>query len=371
MSAEKESIFSKSEEQSSPNTSEESSSDEELISQTVMSSVRSYLPEVLNDNVMYGIGVARCYAQPYVNTEFNANAVPSEPRIMVGDLASASNSDALKEQGITHILCVFNGGMEMFPSEFKYKVVHINDDAWVDIGSHFDDTTEFINKALKSSRKAKVLVHCQRGASRSVTLVAAYLLYLMNGAQQIPKNRVRRTVDEVIASIKSVRDIAAPNMGFLSQLRRYVRRINDYTEDTAIDSPIPELDDDNGDDETVDPDKDNDKTEVVDESDDSFVPSPPTSDTDTDVAIDDVQEEQEEQEDSEIDSTAVHESESRADDAIPEFANKMLDKQFAQIVPDFADFENNAILSAPPAPPVPPAPPTPAADEAEEDRNKN
>ena len=193
-----------------------------------MSSVRSYLPESVNENVMYGVGIIRCYAQPYLSTEFNANALATEPRILVGDLASASNREAMKEQGITHVLCALNGGMEQFPGEFEYLIVHANDDPWVEIDTHFEDAVEFIDSALRSASDSKILVHCQRGASRSVTLVSAYLLYNMNRANPIAEENVAMMVNGVIDEIHEVRDIACPNNGFVEALKRYVCHLNSY-----------------------------------------------------------------------------------------------------------------------------------------------
>lgn len=200
-----------------------------------MSAVRSYLPEYVNSNVMYGVGLVRCYVQPYIDTDFNANSIPTEPRILVGDLASASNFDAMKEQNITHVLCALNGGMEMFKDEFEYMIVHANDDPWVEIDQYFDEAVAFIDRALVSSPESKILIHCQRGASRSVTIVAAYLLYNMNRVNAILESDIRSTIVGVIESIHSVRDIACPNDGFIDCLDRYVRKINGYTKDINLD----------------------------------------------------------------------------------------------------------------------------------------
>jgi atypical dual specificity phosphatase len=194
----------------------------------MMSNIRSYLPEPLNENIMYGVGVLRCTFQPYLNTEFNANALETEPRILVGDLASASNYEAMHDQCITHVLCVLNGGIEQFPDEFNYMVVHINDDHWVDIESYFDNAVTFIDTALRSSNDSKILVHCQRGVSRSVTLVAAYLLYNINRNNKITQNSVPVMVRGVINTIHNVRTIASPNKGFVNCLNKYVCRLNGY-----------------------------------------------------------------------------------------------------------------------------------------------
>lgn len=190
---------------------------------SVMSNVRSVLPKFVNDTLMYAIGNIRCIAQPYINDEFTASAI--KDNLYVGDLASASNSEALRDNGITHIVTVFNGGIEMYPDDFKYKIIHINDDPWVDIGNYFDETIEFIDEAL-SDESNKVMVHCQRGVSRSVTLVAAYILYKVNKQSIIRYNDVDSTIEKVLTSISSKRDIAQPNEGFVQCLRDYLCRIN-------------------------------------------------------------------------------------------------------------------------------------------------
>lgn len=190
---------------------------------SLMSNFRSMLPDSINNPVMYGIGNLRCFIQPYISTEFTASQI--ENNLYVGDLASASNRDALNENGITHIVCVFNGGVEMYPESFDYKVIHINDDHWVDIGEYFDESNEYIDQAL-SVEDNKVMVHCQRGVSRSVTLVAAYILYKMNSNKVIHYNDIDETITNVLSLITEKREIAKPNDGFVECLRNYLIRIN-------------------------------------------------------------------------------------------------------------------------------------------------
>lgn len=190
-----------------------------------MSLLRYYLPTVVSDNVMYYTGMARCYLQYYINNTFSASEITD--RLFVGDLASASNNDAMKEQGITHIVSVFNGTFEIFPNEFKFKAIHINDDPWVDIGKHFDESNTFIEDAL-STPGSKVMIHCQRGVSRSVTLMMAYLLLKMNQSKQIPQDEVVKVIADVLSQIKEHRSIAEPNAGFLESLRVFIYRLNGY-----------------------------------------------------------------------------------------------------------------------------------------------
>lgn len=197
-----------------------------------MSYIRSYLPETVNNNFMYYVGALRYYVQPYISNTFTANQITSN--IFLGDIASAFNEDALKEQGITHILSIFNGAQKTFPDSFTYKIIHINDDAWVNIREHFDESNQFIDDALKNPEN-KILIHCQRGVSRSVTLLIAYLLWKKNSEDKIDKNNVDDAIEEVISYVKEQRSIANPNLGFVKCLKSYIYELNNYDMDDKYD----------------------------------------------------------------------------------------------------------------------------------------
>ena len=86
----------------------------------------------------------------------------------------------------------------------------------------------WIAQAVRSGR---VMVHCQRGASRSVAIAAAYLLLessrgcLDADGNLLPNNSTNRseiwTVAKAVALIKRSRRCARPNAGFLRELERY------------------------------------------------------------------------------------------------------------------------------------------------------
>lgn len=190
-----------------------------------MSLIRTYLPQCVNTNAMYYIGKVRCYIQSYVDNKFSANEI--YPCIYVGDLASASNRDALLEQGITHILSIFNGSYEKFSDVFTYKIIHINDDVWEDISEYFAESNKFIDDALKSPNN-KVMIHCQKGISRSVTLLIAYKLWKLNQNNRILFDNIDDTIDGIIKEIKVHRSEADPNSGFIDCLKKYVKKLNNY-----------------------------------------------------------------------------------------------------------------------------------------------
>ncbi|CAA6662390.1 unnamed protein product [Spirodela intermedia] len=61
-----------------------------------------------------------------------------------------------------------------FPNDFVYKKIEVLDSPYMDLAQHFDACIEFIDEARREG--GAVLVHCFAGRSRSVTIVAAYLM---------------------------------------------------------------------------------------------------------------------------------------------------------------------------------------------------
>jgi protein-tyrosine phosphatase len=193
-----------------------------------MSYFRKYLPEVINNNVMYCVGKLNSVVQYYTNNEFSASAITD--KLYIGNLASSTNLSALKDIGITHIVSVYNGGIEMFPKDFIYKIININDDPWVNIEDYFDESNDFINESLKNPN-AKVMIHCQKGVSRSVTLLIAYLLLQTNKINCINYDEIDDTIETMLKEVKIQRPIADPNKGFKEELKKYIIRLNKYTLD--------------------------------------------------------------------------------------------------------------------------------------------
>lgn len=137
-----------------------------------------------------------------------------------GSIGAAKNIEALRREGVTHILNASPIVPCFHRQQFKYKVVSIYDDAHEDIARFFAETNKYISKVnasddqsqlhhtealLKSQasgnvcrnnevrsscpwrclrckivmqgrRKGGVLVHCYAGMSRSATFILAYLL---------------------------------------------------------------------------------------------------------------------------------------------------------------------------------------------------
>jgi len=74
----------------------------------------------------------------------------------------------------------------------------------------FEATTKVISSAVNKSER--VLVHCHKGVSRSSSIVLAYL---------ISKSGLGMTMSEASRLVKSSRQVAKPNLGFIKQLYRW------------------------------------------------------------------------------------------------------------------------------------------------------
>jgi atypical dual specificity phosphatase len=90
--------------------------------------------------------------------------------------------------------------------------VRIEDLPFAELAGHLPGTTAFIRDALNSNPEARILVHCAEGISRSVSVVAAFLIAQYNW-----------TPLEAVHYIKSKRRVANPNFGFVQQLHEYAR----------------------------------------------------------------------------------------------------------------------------------------------------
>ena len=90
----------------------------------------------------------------------------------------------------------------------------INDTAREEIQEYFLQTSDWINSALTQGKSTRVLVNCWQGASRSATIVLAYLLRF-----------TELSLSEAVKTVRQCRDIR-PNRGFLQQLIQFEEKIN-------------------------------------------------------------------------------------------------------------------------------------------------
>ncbi|KAK9676570.1 hypothetical protein RND81_11G085900 [Saponaria officinalis] len=98
-------------------------------------------------------------------------AFPSEilpDFLYLGSYDNASRSELLKVQGISRILNTVPSCQNLYKNSFRYY--SLQDDKSL----FFDDAIQFLEKCR--NEKARVLVHCMTGKSRSPAVVIAYLM---------------------------------------------------------------------------------------------------------------------------------------------------------------------------------------------------
>jgi len=146
----------------------------------------------------------------YNDNIFEANEVISG--LYLGNINSVYDKTRLKELGITHIVSVLAGFDPPYPSEFNYLVLNALDTTNTNLSKVFEISNEFIDTALQDN--GRVLVHCMAGRSRSVTILAAYLIKTFG----LPTNKI-------IDSIYTKRPIIEPNTYFMKQLEEYYNKL--------------------------------------------------------------------------------------------------------------------------------------------------
>lgn len=147
--------------------------------------------------------------------KLNDREFPSEimPGLYLGSRACASNAAALELLGVTEVISVLSHEfrLEHIPPERHLWLEADDDDTW-DMTPVWDAALPTIAAALAAGRK--LLVHCERGASRSVAVVCAHLL--VTGMAQ--------DVYDALRQVSVCRPCAQPNPGFLQQLRELEAR---------------------------------------------------------------------------------------------------------------------------------------------------
>ncbi|EKM76134.1 hypothetical protein AGABI1DRAFT_87460 [Agaricus bisporus var. burnettii JB137-S8] len=139
------------------------------------------------------------------------------PRLYISDLSFAENPVCLSQYKITHVLStlpdkVFVPPPSLLPAQPARLQIRVEDFPFAELAAHLPTTTAWITDALTRDPQARVLVHCIEGISRSVSVVAAFLMAQFNWSPS-----------EAIQYIKSKRRIAEPNFGFIQQLHEYGR----------------------------------------------------------------------------------------------------------------------------------------------------
>jgi len=147
--------------------------------------------------------------------------------IYLGGKKDAKDASFLKNSNATHILNVtpaketnITAGVPNYFEKKKnktvtarritYKRISVYDAPSSDLLHHADDIVRFISTSL---HHGSILVHCQRGVSRSATAIMFYLM-----------RKERMCLGDALDACRRIRPCVNPIPGFMDQLRKYEQR---------------------------------------------------------------------------------------------------------------------------------------------------
>ena len=142
--------------------------------------------------------------------------------LYISGYKTASTVSDLQNMKITNIInCSGDLCENLSFSGINYLTLNIRDNVSENIECLFFKCINYINQAKEN--KGRVLIHCYKGVSRSVSVLISYLIFLN-----------KWTYDEAFDFVQSKRAIANPNIGFYLQLKTFHKRITLKTDRLEI-----------------------------------------------------------------------------------------------------------------------------------------
>ena len=163
----------------------------------------------------------------YNNNLINNGAIPSiinvskpiltplsqiTENLYLGNLYDAQNISNLLKIGIQKVLSLITDPQLLYyPKEIEHKFIKLNDFPRENIIQYFGECLLFIED------NRKILVHCVAGASRSATIVIAYIMW---------KNQL--DYKESAKFVEQMRPCINPNYGFVRQLEIFEKLLKKH-----------------------------------------------------------------------------------------------------------------------------------------------
>ncbi|XP_067105143.1 dual specificity protein phosphatase 22-A isoform X2 [Osmerus mordax] len=135
--------------------------------------------------------------------------------LYLGNIRDSENRESLSQNGITHILSVYNNAKPVVEN-MTYLCIHAADASSQNLSQHFRECIRFIHECRLGG--GTCLVHCLAGVSRSTTMVVAYLMTVTEHGW-----------DDCLSAVKAVRSFVGPNYGFQQQLQEFqMTQVSEY-----------------------------------------------------------------------------------------------------------------------------------------------
>ncbi|KAI6121020.1 phosphotyrosine protein [Pisolithus croceorrhizus] len=118
------------------------------------------------------------------------------PGLLLGPFQASKSLSALKNLGVTHIVCI-RDQKEAFSDNEEQNVIRL-----------FPEADQFIQQAM--SQGGKVLVHCNGGISLSPAFVVMFVM-----------RHCQLSWEDALRLVQNRRYCISPNGGFLTQIKEY------------------------------------------------------------------------------------------------------------------------------------------------------
>lgn len=134
--------------------------------------------------------------------------------IYLGGFLCSEYEHNLKDLGVTHIL-VASSTLEIhFPEKFEYLRLNLIDDDEEDILQYFEMVYDFLESCF--AKGGKVLIHCAAGVSRSGACTVSYFM-----------KKYKLTTEKALELVKIGRRCVEPNKGFMIQLKKWEKLVQE------------------------------------------------------------------------------------------------------------------------------------------------
>lgn len=138
-------------------------------------------------------------------------------KLYVGSFENLTCHSTLRQNNIRKVITAMSNIPDSFslPStvmDQNHTVITIKDRGSEDIAKYFEQVNQIID-----SGSGATLIHCHSGISRSVTFCLAYLL----------KSGFCKSLNEAVNHMTEIRPISSPNLGFMGQLAKYSKTLDD------------------------------------------------------------------------------------------------------------------------------------------------
>jgi len=171
----------------------------EAVANLVKPRIRSYWP-------LWAVGKLRGHVLSRI---YSGSADKIMDHIWIGDGYSAHDLEFLKANNIKTIISVATGSVASYPYEgIRYELAELLDIEGETLGPHIEKMVPIIRENVDNH--INTLIHCEKGASRSASIVAAYL---------IKYNHM--STNNAIIFMRSKRSVINPNADYIRQLKDY------------------------------------------------------------------------------------------------------------------------------------------------------